>query len=153
MSINLQAIREGVEARIAAVFASNGESVSIYPFLIASDVYPQITVTMGNPGIEYHSSYGLGLSVVNLAIEVRTTAADPVSAQIALSKFANAGTGETKSIIDAVESITTGNTPTLAGVVENVMVTGVSFNSGEQLANNVYEFSATFTVQVLARRN
>jgi hypothetical protein len=151
--MNLQTIREAVESRLAAAFAANADSVTIYPWLTSSDVYPQITVNHSTPAVEYHSSFGRGLCQVNLTVEVRTTAADPISAQIALSKFANAGTGETRSIVDALEAVTSGTTPNLDGAVENVVVAQVSMNQGEQLASGVYEFAATFDVQVLARRN
>lgn len=153
MTINLQTIREGVEARLQAAFLANSDSVTVYPWATASDVYPQITVLPGSPAVQYHTTYGQGLAQVNLVVEVRTTAADPISAQIALSKFTNAGTGEPRSIIDALEATLGGNTPTLNGVVENVMVVDCAVNGGEQLGSGVYEFAATFNVQILARRN
>lgn len=153
MTINLQTIREGVEARLQDAFSANGLSITIHPWLINDDVYPIVTVMPGSPLIEYHTTYGQGLSQINLIIEVRTTAADPISAQIALSRFTNAGTGEPRSIIDALEATLGGNTPTLNGVVENVMVVDCAINNGEQLGSGVYEFAATFNVQILARRN
>jgi hypothetical protein len=87
-------------------------------------------------------------------IEVRTVAADTVSAQVALSKYIDAGTGEASSVIDALELVSVGAlTPNLDGAVENVMVENVQVAPGLQLTEGPIEFTATFRVQVLARRN
>ena len=86
-------------------------------------------------------------------IEVRTVATDPVSAQIALSKFVDAGTGEPSSIIDALEFVSTGAmSPNLDGAVDNIMVESVQIAPGLQLTEGPVEFTATFRVQVLTRR-
>jgi hypothetical protein len=73
---------------------------------------------------------------------------------VALSKYIDAGTGEASSVIDALELVSVGAlTPTLDGAVENVMVENVQVAPGLQLTEGPIEFTATFRVQVLARRN
>lgn len=147
--MNTQTIRAAIATRLQSTCG-----LTAYAFDVSSTVYPRAIVLPASPAIEYHASYGAGLSILLFDIEVRTVAVDPVSAQIALSKFVNAGTGETSSVIDALELVAVGSTtPTLGGVVENIMVESVQIAPGQQLTEGPIEFTATFRVQVLARRN
>ena len=146
--MNTKTIREAIATRIQQLCG-----LTAYPFDIASTVYPRAIVMPASPAVEYHSSFGRGLSVLLFDIEVRTVAADPVSAQVALSKYIDAGTGEASSVIDALELVSVGAlTPNLDGAVENVMVESVQVAPGLQLTEGPIEFTATFRVQVLARR-
>ena len=116
-----------------------------------STVYPRAIVMPGSPSIEYHSSFGNSLATLRFDVEVRTVAADPVVAQRALAVFAD--TAVTTSVIDALERVDSpAVTPTLGGAVENVMVESVSLPPGVQLTEGGLEFTALFSVIVLARR-
>jgi hypothetical protein len=149
MAFNTETIREAIADRLL----SSCELTS-YPFDVATVTYPRAIVMPGSPFITYHGTFGGGLSELNFEIEVRATAADPVDAQIILSRFVNAGTGESLSVIDALELVSVGSTtPTLGVAVENIVVTDVSTPPGVQLTEGPFEFTATFTVAVLARRN
>lgn len=146
--MNTQAIREAIANRLQQRCGINA-----YPFDVASTVYPRAIVLPSSPAVEYHSSFGRGMCVLLFDIEVRTVATDPVSAQIALSKFVDAGTSESSSIIDALEFVSTGAmSPNLAGAVDNIMVESVQIAPGLQLTEGPVEFTATFRVQVLTRR-
>lgn len=146
--MNTQTIREAIATRLQTMCG-----ITAYAFDVSSTVYPRAIVLPASPAIEYHSSFGRGLSTLLFDVEVRTVAADPVSAQVALSRFVDAGTNESASVIDALELVSTGAmTPTLDGAVENVMVESVQMNNGLQLTEGPIEFTATFRVQVLARR-
>lgn len=146
--MNTKTIRTAIAARLQSTCG-----LTAYPYDVSSTVYPRAIVLPGSPAVEYHSSFGRGLVIMRFDIEVRTVAADPVSAQVALSRFVDAGTGESSSVIDALELVAVGaTTPTLDGAVENITVESVQIGPGLQLVEGPIEFTATFRVQVLARR-
>ena len=147
MTITTATIREAIASRIQDVCG-----ITAYPFDVSSTVYPRAIVMTGSPTIEYHSTFGQGLSVLRFEVEVRTVAADPVPAQRALSEFVDTGTS--RSVLDALERVDSpATTPTLGGVVENIIVESVNTPPGVQLVEGQLEFTALFTVAVLARRN
>ena len=147
MSLDTRTIREAIATRITEFC-----NLTAYPFDVSSTVYPRAIVLPGSPGIEYHHSMR-DLCVMNFRVEVRTSAADAVSAQVALAEFIAAGTGQSRSIIDALEDVATGDTtPTLGGVVENVHVESVELFDADTEANPAI-YTATFRVVVKAKRD
>lgn len=151
MAVNLQTIRNAIRDRLQDVVGLN-----TYSYDTVSTVYPRaIVMPRTNTTAEYHSTFGPALTVINLDIEVKTCATDPVSAQMALDQYVGSGTGMSgTSVPDALEQVSTGSTtPTLGGAVENIVVESVVMTPGVQLTSGEYEFTATFTVAVLARRD
>jgi hypothetical protein len=147
MAFDLVTIRQAIADRIESTC-----SIKAYAFDINSTVYPRAIVLVDN--VEYHSSFGKGVSIVNMQVEVKTTAAEPIPAQQALMEFVDAGTGETQSIIDALELVASGGTnPNVGSAVEDIQVVSVRLSPGAQLESGVYEFTATFVVSVAVRRN
>lgn len=149
MAFDVTAIREAVRAHIQLTIPK----VQVHAHDVESGFYPRVIVLPASPYVTYHSSFGAGLAQVNLLVEVKAAAMDPESAQIQLGRFLGAGTGQDWSIFDAVERVTDGPTPNLAGEVENVTVSDVTVNSGNQLENGTVEFAATFQVSCLVRRS
>ena len=155
MSLDLKAIREAIAARI-----QESCNVTAYPYDKATVVYPRAIVLPGSPAVEYHAAMR-DLCRLNFRIEVRCSAGDSVAAQIALDQFVNAGTGQSKSVFDALEDLTVGTTsPNLAGVVENINVESVELPDGIQFPGpngepngGPFEFTAIFRVAVKARRD
>lgn len=146
MPLDTAVIREAIANRIQTVCG-----ITAYPFDVASTVYPRAIVMPGGPAVEYHSSYGQSLATLKFEVEVRTVAADPIPAQRTLATFVD--TAVPTSVIDALERVDSpATTPTLGGVVENVMVESVALPPGVQLTEGGLEFTALFTVSVLARR-
>jgi len=149
MALDVQAIREAIATRL-----SDRCGVTAYPFDVSSVVYPRMIVMPGSPFISYHETLGNGLVELAFEIEVRATATDPIGGQLALCPFLNAGTLQDRSVLTALEEVATGDTtPTLGGAVENIVVTNVFTPPGVQLVEGPYEFTATFSVAVRARRN
>ena len=146
MSLDLRAIREAIATRI-----EESCNLTAYPYDIVTTVYPRAIVLPGSPAVEYHAAMR-DLCRLNFRIEVRCVAADPVSAQIALDQFVNAGTGQGRSVFDALEDLTTNPSPDLAGVVENINVESVELPDGIQIEDRL-EFTAIFRVAVKARRD
>lgn len=147
MSLDPEVIRQAIATRI-----TESCNLTAFPFDVSSTVYPRAIVMPGSPAIEYHHSMR-DLCVLNFRIEVRTNAADPVSAQVALAQFIAAGTGQSRSILDALEDVATGDTtPTLGGVVENIHVESVELFDAD-LDTNPVVFTAVFRVVVKARRD
>lgn len=148
MSLDLRAIREALATRI-----QESCNLTAFPYDQASIIYPRAIVLPGSPAVEYHASMR-DLCRLNFRIEVRTNAADAISAQIALDQFVNAGTGQSRSVFDALENLTTGTpTPDLDGVVENINVESVELSDGVQFTEGPVEFTAVFNVAVKARRD
>jgi len=148
MAVDIAAIRTAIAERISDVCG-----ISAYPFDVVSTVYPRAIVLPGTPLVEYHTTFGQGLSQLNFVVEVRTVATDPVPAQETLATFCGAGTGQTLSILDALEDVGTDNTPQLDGAVHAINVESVSVGPGIQLTEGPLEFTALFQVAVLARRD
>ena len=148
MSLDYNAIRVAIADRIR-----ESCNLDVLPQDTATVNYPRAIVLPGSPAVEYHASMR-DLCRLNFRIEVRAVAADPVDAQIILSEFVNAGTGQSRSVFDALENLTTGTpTPDLDGVVENINVESVELSDGVQLAEGPIEFTAVFNVAVKARRD
>jgi hypothetical protein len=147
MSLDTKVIREAIATRITEFC-----NLTAFPFDVSNGTYPRAIVLPGSPGIEYHHSMR-DLCVLNYRVEVRANAADAVSAQIALAQFVAAGTGQARSIIDALEDVATGDTtPTLGGVVENVHVESVELFDADTEANPAI-YTAVFRVVVKAKRD
>lgn len=67
--------------------------------------------------VDYWESYGAsGLATVHLQLQIRTTAADDASAQIVIDELLSSGSGNGRSLIDAIRS-----NKTLGGQVADVM--------------------------------
>jgi hypothetical protein len=148
MSLDLRAIREALASRI-----QESCNLTAFPFDVSSVIYPRAIVMPGSPAVEYHTTFR-DLCLLNFRIEVRAVAADPVSAQIALAEFCAAGTGQSRSVFDALETVTApALTPDLDGVVENINVDSVELSDGVQLVEGPVEFTAVFNVAVMARRD
>lgn len=147
MSLDTKVIREAIATRI-----TEWCGLTAFAFDVSSIVYPRAIVLPGSPGVEYHHSMR-DLCVLNYRVEVRTNAADAVSAQIALAQFVAAGTGQSRSIIDALEDVATGDTtPTLGGAVENIFVESVELFDAD-VESNPAIYSAIFRVVVKAKRD
>ena len=144
MAINTKTIRDAIATRIKQRL-----SLECEPFDVPSEIYPRAVVLHGQPFIEYHGTFGRGIATLNFEIEVRTNAADDVSAQIALAKFVDDGTGQASSIVAALED----PTPDLGGIVENLHVIDVQMAPGQPLPNGGVEYIALFRVAVKARRD
>lgn len=142
-----RSIREAIAKRI-----TERCKITAFAYDIDSVVYPRAIVLAGPEGTDYHSDVGSGYVRSQYLVEVKTSAGDPVDAQIALSDFAS--TGIDRSIIDALEEIASGSsTPTLAGAVSMIVVNGVTFTTGQQRDNGPFEFAATFTLTIIAPRS
>lgn len=147
MALDTRVIREAIADRLREWCG-----LTAYPFDQRTSVYPRAIVLPGSPSVEYHRAMG-DLVSLTYRVEVRTVAADPVSAQIALAEFVDAGTGKTRSVHDALLDVATGDTtPTLGGVVENVHIDTVELADGLELTEGQIEFTATFNVTVKTRR-
>lgn len=144
MALNTQAIHDALASQILTI---TGKPANAWD--TTSTAYPAITVLPGTPYVTYHNTPTM--VSMNLQVEVATNAMEKESAQIALSRFVNAGTGETTSILDALENVTS-LTPTLGGVVENINVVDVSIFTRTSPDGANQEHVALFNIQVLARR-
>lgn len=113
--LTLREIRESLAASIEAQVAGftvraypgdgvNGQCIFIYP---SPDGYVDYWATFGGP---------IGLAVVHLELQIRTTAADDASAQMVIDELLSVGTGNGRSLIDAIRS-----DHTLDGTVDDVM--------------------------------
>jgi hypothetical protein len=126
--VDINAIREAIAAQIAA----HVPAVHCYAFDPGDSVnYPcAIVYPAGGPGgefIGYQQTFGpRGIAGVEMAVEVRVTAPDPVVAQKAMGVLVS--TGNPGSVHDALMApdSTDGQAITLGGVVENMFVPSVS---------------------------
>ncbi|MFM1965719.1 MAG: hypothetical protein RL134_1444 [Actinomycetota bacterium] len=147
MALDLRAIREAVAQRI-----QDRCKVTAYAHPTNSVVFPQATVLPGVPYVTYHITMHTRVEV-RLQVVVRVIAADLASAQIARDELVNAGTGEVRSIFDALEEITSpATTPTLGGAVDNIHVVSVDAPQGVRDGDQ-FEFTATFDVVIQATRS
>lgn len=148
MAFDIAAIREAVAARIRET------GLEAYPFDVQSDIYPRAIVYPGRPFVNYHSTFGPGLVTLRFEVIITANATDPVGAQADLARWLNAGTGVARSVFDALERVTAGDTtPTLHGAVEGIHVEGVEAGPGVNAGTGArYEFAATLSLVVVVRR-
>lgn len=128
MSVDINAIREAIADQLQAqlpelhCYAFDPGTVVNYPCAI---VYPA-----GGPSgefIGYQQSFGSrGLAGIEMGVEVRVNAADPVSAQRAIGVLVS--TGASGSVHDALmaPTATDGQAISFGGVVENAFCPSVS---------------------------
>ena len=134
MSLNLQAIREGLAAqikvRVARSFNTDGYEGT-------AGTFPMIVIKPGNPYVTYHESFGdRALAGIELLIEVTTTAADGKSAYVVMDQVLSPGLSNTSSILEAVEADNT-----IGGLVANVWVSEVSAPTLDEFGHLVAELS------------
>lgn len=107
--------------------------------------YPAVTAKPGEPFVDYHITMDgaviRALCVVMVRLEVRV-AARPIDSYKAVYAFCSAGTGQTSSIVDAIEADVT-----LGGVVGDCVV-----QVAHQPVEDDDDLVVTFDVEIHQRR-
>ena len=154
MAFDVTAIRKAIATQITNQLTAGGVKAAVYAHPVQTNMFPRVVIMPGTPYIEYKSSFGPGLSTINLIISVQCSAMEAESAQLSLARFLNAGTGQGGSIFDAVEKVTApALTADVAGAVQHVAVSDVSIDDGVLSSDNTFEYTATFNVAVYVTRS
>lgn len=100
--MDIAAIRNGIKARLVTI-----DGLAAHTQVPASVNPPAAIITTQTPFIEYHLANAKGLAQLNFNIQLLVGRQDERRAQELLDQYLSAGTGVTKSIIDAFEADTT----------------------------------------------
>ena len=105
MALGLQTIRTAVETRLSTGITGRQVTVLPNPPLDIDGTYPCICVVPGSdqgPYISYFETFSNnGKALVRFTLRLYVSAADQVSAQIAMDAFLSYGSGFTSSILGA----------------------------------------------------
>jgi hypothetical protein len=114
---DVEAVRSGIKTTIEA----NVVGLRVYTWASASISTPAIVVTTGDPFLSYHVANAKGLVEARFDLTILVGRASEIRSQELLDEYLSAGTGASKSIIDALES-----DRTLGGSVSDCIVTEAS---------------------------
>lgn len=110
-------VREALQAAIQNAGLDKTVAVHAYDPGAPHHQYPALIIGHGT-GVDYAITFGpRGIAVLNLQVEIRTSAVEPAGGGRQLDELLAAGTGANSSVFDALRS-----DPTLGGVVGDCTV-------------------------------
>lgn len=142
MAFDLGAQRTGIKTRLATV-----TGLHVYRTVPDDIIAPAAIVAPAETFIDYHAAFAKGLAVANWRVIVATGRTMSAEGQDLLDRYLSSGTGQTVSLIDALEG-----DKTLGGVVDDIHVS-VSNSYGEVRWNETASyFGAELAVAVRVDR-
>jgi hypothetical protein len=144
--MDLRAIREGLAERLATV---PGVRVEAFP---PDQVNPGnaalLVVAMGETYVDYHQAFAQGLAIVNVILSPYLPMVSPRSAFASLDELLSSGTGQTRSLIDALM----GTDRTLGGVCSDLVVDEASNVQALNVADGARYLTCDIAVRILVGR-
>lgn len=142
MAFDLGAQRTGIKTRLTTV-----TGLHVYRTVPDDIIAPAAIVAPAETFIDYHAAFAKGLAVANWRVIVATGRTMSAEGQDLLDRYLSSGTGQTVSLIDALEG-----DKTLGGVVDDIHVS-VSNSYGEVRWNETASyFGAELAVAVRVDR-
>ena len=143
--MDIKAIRDGLKDRLDTI-----DGLRVHDTLPDVINPPAAVIFPDEPFIAPNEAFGKGLAEARFRVLLYVQRVSARGAQDALDEYLSGGTGETRSLLDALEE-----DRTLDGVVSSLVVTGIgaygstTFGEGD---NAVLYGSAELRVSVYARR-
>lgn len=138
--MKVKAIRDALKEAMQSV-----DGLRVYDTMPENVQSPAAVVLPDDPFIEYHSTFGNGVATMHFKVTLLVSRKSARAGQDTLDDLLSSGTGETKSVMDAIEASALGNTVDDA-IVEEAVDYGVT-----EVAGDSY-FKADLKVTALARR-
>lgn len=116
MALDLAAQRDAIKTRLATISGLSVADVAV------DSVTPPAAIIVPDDSagqVDYHQSFGKGLTTIPWRILILLGRDTPGPSQDLLDSYLGSGTGQTRSVFDALNS-----DPTLGGVAEHLLVKG-----------------------------
>lgn len=142
MALDLAAQRDGIKTRLATITGLIVHDVGV------DTITPPAAVVLPDPerGIDYHQSHGKGLTTIPWQIVLLVARDLPAASQDLLDSYLGSGTGQTRSVFDALNGDVT-----LGGVAEHLIVEGFDSYGRVEWGGVVY-LGATVRLKVRQKR-
>lgn len=144
--MDLRAIREALAERLAEV-----ASVRAFPFPPDQTPTGSATVVVIAPAeqhVDYQAAFAKGLAIVRYVISPYIPLVDPKSAFAELDALLSSGTGEARSLIDALMD----RDRTYAGVTGDIVLDDVTNVQAISTSEGARYLTADLTIRVLVGR-
>ncbi len=143
MALDIGAIRSGLATRLATV-----SGLKVYR-VAAGELSPPAAVVLpsGDDFLDYHRAMAKGLTRTSWRIVVATSKTLEASGQDLLDDYLSAGTGQSKSLIDAIEG-----DKTLGGAVDDTHVSVARAYGPVQWNETLAYFGAELRVECFVGR-
>ena len=112
--MDVTTIREGIKTNLSVI-----SGLAVHPVMGGSVNPPAALIQPADDFIDYHTANAKGLCTIRFNLQLLVGRQDERRAQEALDAYLSAGTGETKSVVDAIEA-----DKTLNGSCAECIVTG-----------------------------
>lgn len=139
--MDIGSIRDGLKTRLATV-----SGLRTYDTAPDKPEVPAAVVLPDDPFINYHEAMNAGLAILNFRVIVVVNRATVERAQDALDGYLSSGTGESSSLIDAIEA-----DGTLGGNAADVIVDQAG-RYGSQRFGTIDYGTAELSVRVIEGR-
>lgn len=142
MAFDLGAIRDGVKDRLATI-----SGLRVYDVIPDRDLAVPAAVVQP-VRISYQQAFKRGPVDARLRVTILTSAGSDRTGQDQLDAYLSAGTGESSSIVDAIEA-----DPTLGGAADNAAVDpDFEIDYGRAVVNDTTYWKADVQIKVLRSR-
>lgn len=139
--MNIASIRDGLKTRLATV-----SGLRAFDTIPMEFVPPAAVVVPDDPFIDYHEAFKGGLCLVRFRVTLLASRASERTGQDKLDSLLSAGTGQSSSILDAVDG-----DRTLGGTVSDCVVDEAVDYGTTDVAGNSY-WKADLRLRILVGR-